>query len=98
MRNYTDHLSPRMRRVGQLDALTYGRHIGERAGGEKLVDDHHVPPRSVIVLGECASREQRRAQRFEVAGHHLLHVGIFGTRVRRGRSWGGRIPGARPAA
>src|SRR5262249_6999160 len=47
---------------------------------EKLVNDHYVPLGRIVGLGEHASREERRAERFEITGEHglLIHRLKFG--------------------
>ena len=73
--------------------------FGESFGREKLVNDYHVPPGRVIVLGECAPCKKRRAQRFEIPGHHLLKVRPFGAgQWRSPRLCGRRTSRARTAA
>ena len=98
MRDYPDHLGPAGIRVRYLDAFSNRGFIREGFGCEKLVNDYYVAPWRVVVLGECASGKKRRAQSFEIAGHHLLKVRPFGACQRRPRLCGSRGPGTRTAA
>src|SRR5262245_41248038 len=76
MPHYADHFDPFRLRTACADeyALPYGGFVREGFRRQKLVYDHHVPLGRVVGLGERASREERRAERFEITREHGLMI------------------------
>src|SRR5262249_45407492 len=56
------------------DALSHDGFVWKGFRREKLVNDHHIPLRRIVRLGERASREERRAERFKITREHGLKI------------------------
>src|ERR1700733_10760406 len=76
VRGDAEHFDPfRLRRADPYeDALAHGGYTREGFGREKLVDDYSIPVRSVVGIGERATRQDGRAQCIEITRQHDLEI------------------------
>lgn len=87
MRHDSDNFAPlSLRRPNAIEkALPHGGFRRKSLGGERLIDDDHVPVGRIVRLREGASGDERGAHGFEVAGQNDLQVrGLKSCGIRQG--------------